>query len=76
MGLAPLDPITAQLFRRTLMKLGISLPLSDIQGESATVCDFAQAAESLGYHHLAAPDHGNCGTYADIFRGKRRIFPC
>src|SRR5262249_41459566 len=57
MGLAPLDPITAQLFRRTLMKLGISLPLSDIQGESATVCDFAQAAESLGYHHLAAPDH-------------------
>ena len=39
------------------MKLGISLPLSDIQGEPATVCDFAQAAEGLGYHHLAAPDH-------------------
>jgi probable F420-dependent oxidoreductase len=39
------------------MKLGISLPLSDIEGEPATVREFAQAAESLGYHHLAAPDH-------------------
>lgn len=39
------------------MKLGISLPLVDIQGDPATVRDFAQAAEALGYHHLAAPDH-------------------
>jgi probable F420-dependent oxidoreductase len=39
------------------MKLGITLPLVDIQGEPATVRDFAQAAEGLGYHHLGAPDH-------------------
>ena len=39
------------------MKLGITLPLIDLQGAPATVRDFAQAAEGLGYHGLAAPDH-------------------
>jgi alkanesulfonate monooxygenase SsuD/methylene tetrahydromethanopterin reductase-like flavin-dependent oxidoreductase (luciferase family) len=39
------------------MKLGITLPLTDIHGDPATVRDFAQAAEALGYHHLGAPDH-------------------
>ena len=39
------------------MKLGISLPLVDIKGDPATVRDFATSAESVGYHHLAAPDH-------------------
>lgn len=39
------------------MKLGISLPLVDIQGDPATVRDFAQTAEDMGFHHLAAPDH-------------------
>jgi probable F420-dependent oxidoreductase len=39
------------------MQLGITLPLTDIQGDPATVRDFAQAAEALGYHHLGAPDH-------------------
>jgi probable F420-dependent oxidoreductase len=39
------------------MKLGITLPLVDIQGDPATVRDFAQAAEELGYDHLGAPDH-------------------
>ena len=39
------------------MKLGITLPLTDIHGDPPTVRDFAQAAEALGYHHLAAPDH-------------------
>jgi probable F420-dependent oxidoreductase len=39
------------------MKLGISLPLVDIKGDPATVRDFAQASEALGYRHLAAPDH-------------------
>jgi probable F420-dependent oxidoreductase len=39
------------------MKLGISLPLVDIQGDPATVREFAQTAEGLGYQHLAAPDH-------------------
>src|SRR6476659_1150974 len=42
---------------RHAMKLGITLPLVDIQGDPTTVRDFAQAAEGLGYHHLAAPDH-------------------
>jgi probable F420-dependent oxidoreductase len=41
----------------TTMRLGISLPLIDIQGDPATVRDFAQAAEALGYDHLGAPDH-------------------
>lgn len=39
------------------MQLGITLPLTDVQGDAATVRDFAQAAEGLGYHHLGAPDH-------------------
>jgi len=39
------------------MKLGISLPLIDVGGDPATVRDFAQAAEGLGYDHLGAPDH-------------------
>jgi probable F420-dependent oxidoreductase len=39
------------------MKLGISLPLVDIQGDPVVVRDFAQAAEGLGYDGLSAPDH-------------------
>jgi probable F420-dependent oxidoreductase len=39
------------------MKLGITLPLTDIHGDPTTLRDFAQAAEGLGYHHLGAPDH-------------------
>ena len=39
------------------MKLGIALPLIDTGGDPVTVRDFAQAAEGLGYDHLAAPDH-------------------
>jgi probable F420-dependent oxidoreductase len=39
------------------MKLGITLPLIDIKGDPATVRDFAQAAEAIGYDHLGAPDH-------------------
>jgi alkanesulfonate monooxygenase SsuD/methylene tetrahydromethanopterin reductase-like flavin-dependent oxidoreductase (luciferase family) len=39
------------------MKLGVSLPLVDIHGDPATVREFAQTAEGIGYHHLAAPDH-------------------
>ncbi len=38
------------------MKLDISLPLVDIHGDPATVREFAQTAEGIGYHHLAAPD--------------------
>ena len=39
------------------MNLGITLPLIDLQGDPATVRDFAQAAEAIGYHYLGAPDH-------------------
>ena len=61
------------------MKIGITLPLVDIGGEPATVRDFAQAAEGLGYQHLGAPDHvlgvniasrpdwGNRNTSKDFF---------
>jgi probable F420-dependent oxidoreductase len=40
-----------------MMKLGVSLPLIDIGGDPATVRDFAEAAQELGYVDLAAPDH-------------------
>lgn len=39
------------------MKLSVTLPLTDIHGAPATVRDFAQTAEGLGYHGLGAPDH-------------------
>jgi probable F420-dependent oxidoreductase len=39
------------------MKLGITLPLTDIHGDPAVVRDFAQTAEGLGYDYLGAPDH-------------------
>jgi probable F420-dependent oxidoreductase len=68
------------------MHLGIALPLIDIQGEPATVRDFAQAAEGLGYHHLGAPDHvlganvanrpdwGNRNTSKDFFHDPFVLF--
>jgi len=68
------------------MQLGIALPLIDIQGEPATVRDFAQAAEGLGYHHLGAPDHvlganvanrpdwGNRNTSKDFFHDPFVLF--
>src|SRR5216683_3193774 len=51
----------------------------DVQGDPATVRDFAQTAEDMGFHHLAAPDHvlgvnvasrpdwGNRNTSKDFF---------
>ncbi len=36
------------------MKLGVTLPLTDIGGDPATVRLFGQAAEAAGYDHLAA----------------------
>ncbi len=68
------------------MQLGIALPLIDIHGEPATVRDFAQAAEGLGYHHLGAPDHvlganvanrpdwGNRNTSKDFFHDPFVLF--
>ncbi len=68
------------------MKLGITLPLVDLQGDPVTVRDFAQAAEGLGYHHLGAPDHvlgvnvasrpdwGQRNTSADCFHDPFVLF--
>src|SRR5215468_2171152 len=39
------------------MKLGVALPIVDIGGEPAGLREFAQAAEAIGYHGIAAPDH-------------------
>ena len=39
------------------MQLGVALPLVDIGGEPEAIRDFAQAAEEIGYHGLALPDH-------------------
>jgi probable F420-dependent oxidoreductase len=39
------------------LKFGTTLPLIDVGGAPETVRRYAQEAEALGYHHLAAPDH-------------------
>src|SRR3954451_20352367 len=39
------------------MKLGVALPIVDIGGEPATLREFVQAAEEIGYQGIAAPDH-------------------
>jgi probable F420-dependent oxidoreductase len=61
------------------VKLGVTLPLVDTGGIPSFVRDFAQTAEELGYHGLAAPDHvlganvanrpdwGDRNTSADFF---------
>jgi len=68
------------------MKLGVTLPLSDIGGDPATVRVFAQAVEAAGYDHLAAPDHvlgvnaasrpgwGARNTSADLFHDPFVLF--
>jgi len=39
------------------MQLGASMPIGDIGPTPDAVRDYAQAAESLGYDYLLAPDH-------------------
>src|SRR5580704_8925150 len=39
------------------MRLGVALPIVDIGGEPAALREFALAAEEIGYHGIAAPDH-------------------
>jgi probable F420-dependent oxidoreductase len=68
------------------MKLGVTLPLSDVGGDPATVRLFAQAAEAAGYDYLAAPDHvlgvnvasrphwGSRSTSADLFHDPFVLF--
>ncbi len=68
------------------MKLGITYPQTDIGGDPALVRDFAQAAEGLGYDHIAAADHvlgvnaasrpnwGSRNTSADFFHDPFVLF--
>lgn len=39
------------------MRFGVIFPQTEIGTDSATIRDYAQAAESLGYQHLLAYDH-------------------
>src|SRR6516162_5535525 len=39
------------------MRLGVALPIVDIGGEPGALREFVQAAEEIGYHGIAAPDH-------------------
>src|SRR5260370_34786740 len=39
------------------MELGTLLPLGDIGGDPATVREYAQRAEEIGYDFVEAPDH-------------------
>jgi probable F420-dependent oxidoreductase len=39
------------------MQVGTLLPLGDIGGAPATLRDYAQQAEEIGYHFVEAPDH-------------------
>jgi len=68
------------------MKLGVTLPLIDIGGEPATVREFAETAEALGYDFLGTPDHvlgvnkasrpdwGDRNTSADLFHDPFVLF--
>ena len=38
------------------MKIGISLPVRELQGDLGAIKAFAQAAEGLGLTHLRIPD--------------------
>src|SRR5215471_5150376 len=44
------------------MKLGVVFPQTEIGSDPAVVRDYAQAAESAGYHHLLVFDHVLGGT--------------
>ena len=38
------------------MKIGVSLPLAELENDLAAIRDFAQTAEELGFTHLRVPD--------------------
>src|SRR6267143_4066558 len=57
------------------MKLGVALPIVDIGVEPAALREFAQAAEEIGYHGIAAPDHvlgANVASRPDWTQGRAR----
>src|SRR5947207_14645607 len=39
------------------MQLGALIPFGDIGGDPAVLREYAQAAETTGYHFIEAPDH-------------------
>src|SRR5437868_12880348 len=45
------------LGRRRMMQLGALIPFGDIGGDPAVLREYAQTAESIGYHFIEAPDH-------------------
>ena len=53
------------------MQLGASVPVGDIGTGPAPLRDYAQAAESLGYTYLLAPDHVLGGNPGVDYGGKR-----
>jgi probable F420-dependent oxidoreductase len=55
-----------------MMRLGCSLPVGDIGTGPAVLRDYAQAAESLGFTHLMAPDHV-LGANPDADHARRRV---
>jgi alkanesulfonate monooxygenase SsuD/methylene tetrahydromethanopterin reductase-like flavin-dependent oxidoreductase (luciferase family) len=54
------------------MRLGCSLPVSDIGTGPGILRDYAQATEQLGYAHLVAPDHV-LGANPATDHGERRV---
>src|SRR5581483_3133355 len=53
------------------MELGVVFPQTEIGSDPSVVRDYAQAAEQLGYHHLATYDHV-LGGHPDRFQGAFR----
>ena len=53
------------------MKLGATLPVADIGTDPSVLRDYAQAAESLGFDYLQAPDHVLGANPASVTGGVR-----
>lgn len=53
------------------MKLGVVFPQTEIGNDPLVIRDYAQAAESLGFHHILVFDHV-LGAHPDRFEGKFR----
>jgi probable F420-dependent oxidoreductase len=47
------------------MRLGATFPTTEIGSDPAAIRDWAQAAESLGYHHILTYDHVLGAVHAD-----------
>lgn len=46
-----------EMLYRDFMRIGVTFPQTEIGADAAAVRDFAQAAEDLGYAHIACFDH-------------------